>query len=149
MLVKGIDDLLVKELFKRLQRENFTVRLTKCVLGTRTIDFLCHRLGEGTIGRQEENVEKVRAAPRPKTKKEFRAILGLSVSEEWELCIREGVRSYPSGSDQELQKGKVPGYFLNVGIQGATSLLAPHEADEFLQFESDNMASPDTKIAHT
>ncbi|GFO02199.1 hypothetical protein PoB_002870400 [Plakobranchus ocellatus] len=36
-----------ERLFRWLQRANFTVRATKCVLGARTIDFLGHRLGEG------------------------------------------------------------------------------------------------------
>ncbi|GFS09267.1 Pol polyprotein [Elysia marginata] len=65
------------ELFRRLREANFTVRPVKCALGSSTIDFLGHRLGQGTISLQDENVEKVRNAPRPKTKKEVRAILGL------------------------------------------------------------------------
>ncbi|GFN81489.1 Zinc finger protein [Plakobranchus ocellatus] len=54
-----------------------TVRPTQCVLGARTIDFFDHRLGDGAIGPQVENVEKVRAAPRPKTRKKVRVFLGL------------------------------------------------------------------------
>ncbi|GFR68036.1 zinc finger protein [Elysia marginata] len=65
------------ELFGRLREANFTVRPVKCVCGSSTIDFLGHRLGQGTISLQDENVEKVRNAPRPKTKKEVRAFLGL------------------------------------------------------------------------
>ncbi|GFR87729.1 zinc finger protein [Elysia marginata] len=88
-VVDYIDDLLVHietweahvetlaELFQRLREANFTVRPVKCVLGSSTIDFLGHRLGQGTISLQDENVEKVRNAPRPKTKKEVRAFLGL------------------------------------------------------------------------
>ncbi|GFO49458.1 cytosolic phospholipase a2 [Plakobranchus ocellatus] len=49
----------------------------KCLLGSRIVDFLGHSLGRGTIGLQDENVEKVRNAPRPKTKREVRAFLGL------------------------------------------------------------------------
>ncbi|GFO16098.1 Pol polyprotein [Plakobranchus ocellatus] len=88
-VVDYIDDLLVhteiweahvktlSELFKRLQEANFTVRPVKCLLGSRTVDFLGHSLGRGAIGLQDENVEKVRDAPRPQTKKEVRAFLGL------------------------------------------------------------------------
>ncbi|GFO29129.1 Pol polyprotein, partial [Plakobranchus ocellatus] len=36
-----------------------------------------HSLGRGAIGLQDENVEKVMNAPRPKTKREVRAFLGL------------------------------------------------------------------------
>ncbi|GFR77085.1 zinc finger protein [Elysia marginata] len=88
-VVDYIDDLLVHtetweahveslaELFRRLREANFTVGPIKCVLGSSTIDFLGHRLGQGTISLQDENVEKVRNAPRPKTKKKVRAFLGL------------------------------------------------------------------------
>ncbi|GFO06086.1 Zinc finger protein [Plakobranchus ocellatus] len=88
-VVDYIDDLLIHtetweahvktlcELFKRLQEVNFTVRPVKCLLGSRTVDFLGHSLGRGAIGLQDENVEKVRNAPRPKTKREVRAFLGL------------------------------------------------------------------------
>ncbi|GFO08797.1 Zinc finger protein [Plakobranchus ocellatus] len=84
-----IDDLLIhtetweahvktlSELFRRLEEANFTVRPVKCLLGSRTVDFLGHSLGRGAIGLQDENVEKVRNAPRPKTKREVKAFLGL------------------------------------------------------------------------
>ncbi|GFO43366.1 Pol polyprotein [Plakobranchus ocellatus] len=67
----------LSELFKRLQVANFTVRPVKCLLGPRTVDFLGHSLGRGAIGLQEKNVEKVKSAPRPKTKREVRVFLGL------------------------------------------------------------------------
>ncbi|GFN84804.1 Zinc finger protein, partial [Plakobranchus ocellatus] len=88
-VVDYIDDLLIHTetweahvktlsgLFKRLQEANFTERPVKCLLGSRTVDFLGHSLGRGAIGLQDENVEKVRNAPRPKTKREVRAFLGL------------------------------------------------------------------------
>ncbi|GFN98223.1 transposon tf2-12 polyprotein [Plakobranchus ocellatus] len=52
----------LKELIRRLQRGNFTVRFTKCMLGARMIDFSGHLLKERAIGLQDENVEKVRSA---------------------------------------------------------------------------------------
>ncbi|GFN87462.1 Pol polyprotein [Plakobranchus ocellatus] len=84
-----IDDLLIhtetweahvktlSELFRRLQEANFTVRPVKCLLGSKTVNFLGHSLGRSAIGLQDENVEKVGNAPRPKTKREVRAFLGL------------------------------------------------------------------------
>ncbi|GFO15205.1 transposon tf2-12 polyprotein [Plakobranchus ocellatus] len=76
MLVRGVnhvvdyvDDLLVhtptweedvrtlRELFRRLQKANFSVRPINCVLGTKRITFL--GLEEEAINLQEENVEKV------------------------------------------------------------------------------------------
>ena len=41
------------------------------------VDFLGHHLGRGTVGLQDCNVEKVKDAPRPTTKKEIRSFLGL------------------------------------------------------------------------
>ncbi|GFO22577.1 Pol polyprotein [Plakobranchus ocellatus] len=88
-VVDYIDDLLIhtetweahvktlSELFKRLQEANFTVKPVKCLLRSRTVDLLGHSLGRGAIGLHDENVEKVRDAPRPKMKKEVRAFLGL------------------------------------------------------------------------
>ncbi|GFO26537.1 Pol polyprotein, partial [Plakobranchus ocellatus] len=65
------------ELTSSIPETNFTVRPVKCLLGSRTVDFLGHSLGRGAIGPQDENVEKVRNAPRPKTKRKVRAFLGL------------------------------------------------------------------------
>ncbi|GFO20513.1 Zinc finger protein [Plakobranchus ocellatus] len=61
-VVDYIDDLLIhtetweahvktlSELFKRLQVANFTVRQNKCLLGSRTVDFLGHSLARGANG---------------------------------------------------------------------------------------------------
>ena len=84
-----IDDLLVhtktweehlqflEELFKRLKAANLVARPTKCELGATQVDFLGHRFGRGTVGPQDCNVEKVKDALRPTTKKEIRSFLGL------------------------------------------------------------------------
>ena len=88
-VVDYIDDLLVhtktweehlqvlEELFKRLKAANLVARPTKCELGATQVDFLGHRFGRGTVGLQVCNVEKVKDAPRPTTKKEIRSFLGL------------------------------------------------------------------------
>ena len=88
-VVNYIDDLLVhtktweeylqvlEELLKRLKAANLVARPTKCELGATQVDFLGHRLGRETVGLQDCNVEKVKDAPRPTTKKEIRSFLGL------------------------------------------------------------------------
>ncbi|GFO25446.1 Zinc finger protein [Plakobranchus ocellatus] len=88
-VVDYIDDLLIhtetweahvktlSELFRRFQDANFTARPVKCLLGSRTVDFLGHSLGRGAIGLQDEHFGKVRNAPRPKTKREVKAFSGL------------------------------------------------------------------------
>ena len=86
-VVDYIDDLLVhtktckehlevlEELFKRLKAANIVVIPTKCELGAIQVNFLGHRLGRGTVGLQDCNVEKVRDAPT--TKKDIISFLDL------------------------------------------------------------------------
>ena len=40
----------LRELFRRLLAAGMTIRLTKCLFGVNTIDFLGHHLEEGLIG---------------------------------------------------------------------------------------------------
>ena len=68
----------LKELFKRLKAANLVARPTKYVFGATQVDFWGHCLGQGMIGLQDVNVWKMRAAPRPATKKEIRSFLGLA-----------------------------------------------------------------------
>ena len=55
-----------------------TIRPTKCLFGVNTVDFLGHHLEEGLIGLHEDNVAKIRDAPRPTTKKQIRLFMGLA-----------------------------------------------------------------------
>ncbi len=66
------------ELFRRIKCANLTVRPTKCKFGYTKVDFLGHHVGEGEIGLHENNVEKIKAAKPPQTKKEVRSFLGLT-----------------------------------------------------------------------
>ncbi|XP_068240035.1 uncharacterized protein [Palaemon carinicauda] len=85
-----IDDLLVhtkswsehletlQELFQRIQNTNLTVRPSKCILASETVQFLGHEIQGGTLSLQETNISKIQSAPQPKTKKEVRSFLGLT-----------------------------------------------------------------------
>ena len=55
-----------------------TIRPTKCICGASGVDFLGHRLEQGVLGLHEENVEKIKNAPRPGTKKQVRSFVGLT-----------------------------------------------------------------------
>ena len=68
----------LRELFSRLLAAGMTIRPTKCLFGVNTVDFLVHRLEEGLIGLHEDNVTKIRDAPRPTTKKQIRSFMGLA-----------------------------------------------------------------------
>ena len=65
-------------LFARLLRAGMTIRPTKCVFGASCVDFLGHRLEQGVLGLYEENVEKIKNAPRLGTKKQVRSFVGLA-----------------------------------------------------------------------
>ena len=65
------------ELFKRMQDADLTARPSKCVIGTTSVEFIGHWIGDGILGLHGDNVEKIKQAPRPKTKKELRSFLGL------------------------------------------------------------------------
>ena len=88
-VVSYVDDILVHtetwqehvsvltELFRRMEAANITARPTKCVIGAADVEFVGHRLGQGAVSLQEDNVEKIHNAARPKTKKEVRSFFGL------------------------------------------------------------------------
>ena len=59
----------LRELFSRLVQAGLTVRPTKCLFEVNSDDFLGHRLEQGMIGLHQDNVEKIKDAPRPSTKK--------------------------------------------------------------------------------
>ena len=60
-----------------MRDSNITARPTKCVLAASEVEYVGHVLGAGTLSLQEDNIRKIRDAPRPRNKKEVRAFLGL------------------------------------------------------------------------
>ena len=68
----------LRELFRRLAQAGMTIRPSKCIFGADSIDFLGHQLQQGLIGLHEDNVAKIRKAPRPTTKKQVRSFMGLA-----------------------------------------------------------------------
>ena len=68
----------LRELLRRLLAAGMTISSTKCLFGVTTVDFLGHRLEEGLIGLHEDNVTKIRDAPRPTTKKQVRSFMDLA-----------------------------------------------------------------------
>ena len=64
-----------RELFSRLVQAGLTIIPTKCLFGVNSVDFLGHRLEQGLIGLHRDNVEKIKDAPRPSTKKQVRSLI--------------------------------------------------------------------------
>ena len=85
-----IDDILVhtptferhievlRELFERFEKHQIKARPTKCSVGADNVDFLGHQISQGELGLHEDNIAKIRNAPRPMTKKQVRAFIGLT-----------------------------------------------------------------------
>ena len=61
----------------QLQQANLTARSTKCVFGSKSVEFLGHQVGFDWITVNNNNLEKIRMAQQPTTKKEVRSFLGL------------------------------------------------------------------------
>ena len=68
----------LRELFSRLLQAGMTVRPSKCIFGVCSVEFLGHQLQHGSVGLHEDNVTKIRDAPRPSTKKQIRPFMGLA-----------------------------------------------------------------------
>ena len=69
---------ILRELFTRLAQAGMTIRPSKCIFGINSIDFPGHPLRLGLLGLHEDNVAKIRKAPRPTTKKQVRSFMGLA-----------------------------------------------------------------------
>ena len=59
------------KLLEKLRRAGLVVRPTKCVFGSKSVEFLGRSIGENCISINEENLEKIRSAKRPTTKMEI------------------------------------------------------------------------------
>ena len=70
--------IVIREVLERILRAGLTVRPSKCLIGAEALDFIGHHIGKDMIEPNEENISKVRSAPRTTTKKELRAFIGLT-----------------------------------------------------------------------
>ena len=61
----------------RLQQANLTPCPTKCVFVAKSVEFLGYHVGFDWITVNDENLEKIRMAQRPTTKKKVRSFLVL------------------------------------------------------------------------
>ena len=61
-----------------MRRARLTAKPSKCVFGAESVEILGHYIGRVWITVNENNLEKIRTARRPATKKEVRSFLGLA-----------------------------------------------------------------------
>ena len=66
------------ELLRRLQQAYPAVRHTMCLFSSKSVEFLNHSVSGDCITINKENLEKIRQAKRPTTKKEIQSFLGLA-----------------------------------------------------------------------
>ena len=65
-------------LLEKLRQAGLVIRSTKCVFGLKSVQFSGHSIAENCIFINDDNLEKIRRAKRPTTKKEVRSFLGLA-----------------------------------------------------------------------
>lgn len=68
----------VREVLERLRKAGLTARPSKCHFGMEEVVYLGHVVGGGKVKPTESKVQAVKDFPRPKTKTDVRAFLGLS-----------------------------------------------------------------------
>ena len=68
----------VRKLLLTLWEAGLTCKRSKCCFGKRSLEFLGHQVGEGTISVPAARVTAIRDHPRPKTRRQLRAFLGLA-----------------------------------------------------------------------
>jgi len=69
---------MLTEVFSRLATAGLTVRPSKCRVGGTNMAFIGHKLYRGGIKPMDDNIEKIRAAPRPTNKTQVRSFIGLT-----------------------------------------------------------------------
>ena len=67
----------LRSLFDRIRSANIKIKPSKVKIGYTEITFLGQVVGNGTVRPTEENVEKIRTAPIPQTKKGVRSLCGM------------------------------------------------------------------------
>ena len=66
------------KLLEKLRQAGSVIRPTKCVFGSKSVEFLGHFIRKDCISINEETLETIRSAKRPTTKMEVRSFLGLA-----------------------------------------------------------------------
>jgi hypothetical protein len=68
----------LRELLFRLSKAGLTIKVAKCMFGFDKLDYIGHMIGTGTVEMQSDNIDKIRKAKRPTTKRLVRSFNGLA-----------------------------------------------------------------------
>ena len=67
----------LKEIFGRLNEAGLTLKVAKCQFGCKEVRYLGHVIGGGRVQPDPRKLQAIAGYPRPRTKKDVRAFLGL------------------------------------------------------------------------
>ena len=70
---------LLRCLFDSIRSDQLTLKPSKSMIGVNHLGSLDIQLEKGQLSVEEDNVEYIKNAPRPTTKKPLRSVLGLKV----------------------------------------------------------------------
>lgn len=68
----------LRMLFARVREANLTIKPKKTELGSSSIEFLGHKIGNGLVRPMTQTVDKIRQACPPHTKKQVQSFLGMT-----------------------------------------------------------------------
>ena len=68
----------LRAVFEELREAGLTIKLRKCQFAMEECSYLGHKIGGGVVQPEQNKVEAIRQYPRPLTKKNVRAFLGLA-----------------------------------------------------------------------
>ena len=63
----------IRDFLSRVQNAHLTLRPSKCVVGSSSVPYLGHRVGNSKLEPKPEMVNKILQAPRPVDKKQLRS----------------------------------------------------------------------------
>jgi hypothetical protein len=68
----------VKKVIERLKQANLKVKLSKCQIAVKKIEYLSHIIEDGSIATNPKKVAHVNEMERPKSVKQFKGFLGFA-----------------------------------------------------------------------
>ena len=67
----------IEKIFKKFAEVGVSIKPSKCQLGTQSLEFLGHTIGQGVQRPQMKTIDKIQAFQKPTTKKGIRSFLGI------------------------------------------------------------------------
>jgi len=78
----------IRDFLTRICNAHLTLKTSKCVVGSSTVPYLGHKVGDSKLEPKPELIYKIVEAPRPTTQKQLRSFFGLVgyyPTQQWQL----------------------------------------------------------------